>query len=164
MGFPPEFFTVLFAIPRMAGYLAHWRESLDDPDTKIIRPQQVCQYFRKQNLYYYNYDLWSWLWNRNSQLGMWFSSSVVWFHILGWENPYQLWLESDRNYEVCTFEVTSLPYLGSLSFHLNFQVYTGVWLRHYMPLKERMSSTDADKLTQVSISNASRRRLAGSGV
>lgn len=41
MGFPPEFFTVLFAIPRMAGYLAHWRESLDDPDTKIMRPQQV---------------------------------------------------------------------------------------------------------------------------
>jgi len=41
MGFPPEFFTILFAIPRMAGYLAHWRESLDDPDTKIMRPQQV---------------------------------------------------------------------------------------------------------------------------
>ena len=41
MGFPTEFFTVLFAIPRMAGYLAHWRESLDDPDTKIMRPQQV---------------------------------------------------------------------------------------------------------------------------
>lgn len=41
MGFPPEYFTVLFAIPRMAGYLAHWRESLDDPDTKIMRPQQV---------------------------------------------------------------------------------------------------------------------------
>ncbi|KAB2044832.1 hypothetical protein ERO13_D01G097233v2, partial [Gossypium hirsutum] len=40
MGFPPEFFTVLFAIPRMAGCLAHWHESLDDPDTKIIRPQQ----------------------------------------------------------------------------------------------------------------------------
>ncbi|XWS33022.1 hypothetical protein CRYUN_Cryun22dG0041700 [Craigia yunnanensis] len=83
MGFPPEFLTLLFAIPRMAGYLAHWLESLDDPDTKIIRPQQV---------------------------------------------------------------------------------YTGVWLRHYMPLKERMASTEADKLTQVSISNASRRRLAGSGV
>ena len=44
MGFPPEFFTVLFAIPRMAGYLAHWRESLDDPDTKIIRPQQVSSF------------------------------------------------------------------------------------------------------------------------
>ncbi|PSC76850.1 citrate synthase [Micractinium conductrix] len=40
MGFPPQFFTVLFAIPRIAGYLAHWRESLTDPDTKIIRPQQ----------------------------------------------------------------------------------------------------------------------------
>lgn len=25
----------------MAGYLAHWKESLDDPDTKIMRPQQV---------------------------------------------------------------------------------------------------------------------------
>ncbi|KAL5997723.1 hypothetical protein ACLOJK_008653 [Asimina triloba] len=84
MGFPSEFFPVLFAIPRMAGYLAHWRESLDDPDTKIMRPQQV---------------------------------------------------------------------------------YTGVWLRHYMPLNERVASTEAaDRLGQVSISNASRRRLAGSGV
>ncbi|KAF9665029.1 hypothetical protein SADUNF_Sadunf16G0079600 [Salix dunnii] len=83
MGFPTEFFPVLFAIPRMAGYLAHWRESLDDPDTKIMRPQQV---------------------------------------------------------------------------------YTGEWLRHYLPLKERMVQTDADRLGQVSISNASRRRLAGSGV
>lgn len=40
LGFPPEYFTVLFAVPRMAGYLAHWKESLDDPDTKIMRPQQ----------------------------------------------------------------------------------------------------------------------------
>ncbi|KAK4793187.1 hypothetical protein SAY86_023622 [Trapa natans] len=83
MGFPTEFFPVLFAVPRMAGYLAHWRESLDDPDTKIMRPQQV---------------------------------------------------------------------------------YTGVWLRHYMPLKERMPSAEVDKLGQVSISNASRRRLTGSGI
>ncbi|KAK1320159.1 hypothetical protein QJS10_CPA03g00781 [Acorus calamus] len=82
MGFPTEFFPVLFAIPRMAGYLAHWRESLDDPDTKIMRPQEV---------------------------------------------------------------------------------YTGVWLRHYMPLKERLVSDDADKLGQVPVSNASRRRLAGYG-
>jgi citrate synthase len=43
MGFPPEFFTVLFAIPRAAGYLSHWRESLSDRDTKIMRPQQVYQ-------------------------------------------------------------------------------------------------------------------------
>ncbi|GAB2285474.1 hypothetical protein Dimus_019923 [Dionaea muscipula] len=41
IGFPAEFFPVLIAIPRMAGYLAHWRESLDDPDAKIMRPQQV---------------------------------------------------------------------------------------------------------------------------
>ncbi|KAL2496685.1 Citrate synthase 2 [Forsythia ovata] len=83
MGFPPEFFPVLFAIPRMAGYLSHWRESLDDPDTKIMRPAQV---------------------------------------------------------------------------------YTGVWLRHYMPLQERMRSTETDKLGQVSVSNATRRRLAGSRI
>ncbi len=81
MGFPTEFFPVLFAIPRMAGYLSHWRESLDDPDTKIMRPAQV---------------------------------------------------------------------------------YTGVWMRHFQPLKERLSA-GADKLGQVSVSNATRRRLAGSG-
>nr|VDD62282.1 unnamed protein product [Brassica oleracea] len=83
MGFPPEFFTVLFAVPRMAGYLSHWRESLDDPDTKIMRPQQA---------------------------------------------------------------------------------YTGVWLRHYEPVRERTLSSDSDKLGQVSISNASRRRLSGSAL
>ncbi|WCJ24838.1 citrate synthase 2 [Euphorbia peplus] len=85
MGFPTEFFPVLFAIPRMAGYLAHWQESLDDPDTKIMRPQQV---------------------------------------------------------------------------------YTGVWLRHYQPLRERMDSNNGDKPVtgQVSVSNASRRRLAGTGI
>ncbi|KAL5125805.1 Citrate synthase, glyoxysomal [Glycine soja] len=83
MGFPPEYFTVLFAIPRMAGYLAHWRESLDDPDTKILRPQQV---------------------------------------------------------------------------------YVGEWLRHYTQVNVRTTSSDADKLGEVAISNASKRRLAGSGV
>ncbi|GAU12391.1 hypothetical protein TSUD_253420 [Trifolium subterraneum] len=83
MGFPPEYFTVLFAIPRMAGYLSHWRESLDDPDTKIMRPQQV---------------------------------------------------------------------------------YIGEWLRHYTPIKQRTASSDADKLGQVTISNASKRRLAGSRI
>ncbi|KAH9621580.1 hypothetical protein KSS87_002728 [Heliosperma pusillum] len=82
IGFPPEFFTVLFAIPRMAGYLAHWRESLDDPDTKIMRPQEV---------------------------------------------------------------------------------YTGEWFRHYVPLKERTESIGADKLGELSTSNATRRRLSGSG-
>lgn len=41
MGFPTDFFPVLFAIPRVAGWLAHWVESCQDPDTKIWRPRQV---------------------------------------------------------------------------------------------------------------------------
>jgi len=40
MGFPIEMFTVLFAIPRMAGWLAHWMELLDQ-DQKIYRPRQL---------------------------------------------------------------------------------------------------------------------------
>ena len=41
MGFPMEIFTVLFAIPRMAGWLAHWQELLADPEQKISRPRQL---------------------------------------------------------------------------------------------------------------------------
>jgi citrate synthase len=40
MGFPVEMFTVLFAIPRMSGWLAHWQELLNDPEQKISRPRQ----------------------------------------------------------------------------------------------------------------------------
>ncbi|MGH9524868.1 MAG: citrate/2-methylcitrate synthase, partial [Terriglobales bacterium] len=43
MGFKPEMFTVLFAIPRMAGLLAHWNEMLEDPTAKIARPRQVYE-------------------------------------------------------------------------------------------------------------------------
>ncbi|MEO6470957.1 MAG: citrate/2-methylcitrate synthase, partial [Aeromicrobium sp.] len=39
--FPPEMFTVLFAIPRTAGWLAQWREGVDDKDKKIARPKQI---------------------------------------------------------------------------------------------------------------------------
>ncbi|XP_063946359.1 citrate synthase, glyoxysomal isoform X1 [Daucus carota subsp. sativus] len=74
-----EFFPVLFAIPRMAGYLSHWKESLNDPCTTIMR---------------------------------------------------------------------------------HAQVYTGVWLRPYIPQRERMVATETDKLSQISVSNATRRRLA----
>uniref|UniRef100_A0A0E0G3Z6 Citrate synthase n=2 Tax=Oryza TaxID=4527 RepID=A0A0E0G3Z6_ORYNI len=83
MGFPTEFFPVLFAIPRMAGWLAHWKESLDDPDTKIMRPQQV---------------------------------------------------------------------------------YTGVWLRHYTPVRERVPASQGEQLGQIATSNATRRRRAGSAL
>jgi citrate synthase len=41
MGFPPEMFTVLFAIPRTAGWLAQWQELITDPEQKITRPRQV---------------------------------------------------------------------------------------------------------------------------
>ena len=40
MGFPLEMFPVLFAIPRTAGWLAHWQEMLDQ-DSKISRPRQL---------------------------------------------------------------------------------------------------------------------------
>jgi citrate synthase len=41
MGFPTRMFTVLFAIGRLPGWLAQWREANDDPATKIGRPQQL---------------------------------------------------------------------------------------------------------------------------
>ena len=41
MGFKPEMFTVLFAIPRTVGWLAQWQEMIQDPEQKIARPRQV---------------------------------------------------------------------------------------------------------------------------
>jgi len=41
MGFPTRMFTVLFAIGRLPGWIAHWREMVKDPATKIGRPRQV---------------------------------------------------------------------------------------------------------------------------
>ena len=40
MGFPMEMFPVLFAIPRVSGWLAHWQEMLEQ-DQRIARPRQV---------------------------------------------------------------------------------------------------------------------------
>ncbi len=40
MDFPVDMFTVLFAIPRTAGWLAHWEELLNDGDQRISRPRQ----------------------------------------------------------------------------------------------------------------------------
>jgi citrate synthase len=34
-------FTVLFAIPRTAGWLAQWQEMIVDPEQKIARPRQI---------------------------------------------------------------------------------------------------------------------------
>ena len=41
LGFPTEMFTVLYAIARTAGWLAHWKEMIDDPSQRIGRPRQL---------------------------------------------------------------------------------------------------------------------------
>lgn len=41
MGFPTRMFTVLFAIGRLPGWIANWREMNEDPKTKLGRPQQL---------------------------------------------------------------------------------------------------------------------------
>ena len=41
LGFKPDMFTVLFAIPRTVGWLAQWQEMLEDPEQKIARPRQI---------------------------------------------------------------------------------------------------------------------------
>jgi citrate synthase len=41
MGFPTQMFTVLFAIGRLPGWLAHWKEMIESPATKIGRPRQI---------------------------------------------------------------------------------------------------------------------------
>ena len=41
MGFKPEIFTVLFAIPRTVGWLAQWQEMICDSEQKIARPRQI---------------------------------------------------------------------------------------------------------------------------
>ena len=49
MGFKPEIFTVLFAIPRTAGWLAQWQEMLEDPEQKIARPRQIYTGYGERN-------------------------------------------------------------------------------------------------------------------
>jgi hypothetical protein len=41
MGFPTDMFTVLFALGRLPGWIAQWREMVSDPTTKIGRPRQI---------------------------------------------------------------------------------------------------------------------------
>jgi citrate synthase len=48
MGFTPDMFTVLFAIPRTAGWLAQWQEMLQDPEQKIARPRQIYTGYAKR--------------------------------------------------------------------------------------------------------------------
>jgi citrate synthase len=41
MGIPTNMFTVMFALGRMPGWIAHWKEMLDDSSTRINRPRQI---------------------------------------------------------------------------------------------------------------------------
>ena len=41
MGFPTNMFTVLFALGRLPGWIAHWKEMMEDTSTKIARPRQI---------------------------------------------------------------------------------------------------------------------------
>ena len=47
---------------------------------------------------------------------------------------------------------------------LFLQVYTGVWLRHYTPVRERVLPSQSEELGQIATSNATRRRRAGSAL
>ena len=49
IGFPTEFFTVLVALPRFAGWMSHWNEFINDPDNKIVRPRQIYTGERARN-------------------------------------------------------------------------------------------------------------------
>ena len=49
LGFKPEMFTVLFAIPRTVGWLAQWQEMLEDPEQKIARPRQIYTGYGERN-------------------------------------------------------------------------------------------------------------------
>ena len=41
MGYPTDYFTVLFALGRLPGWIAQWEEMLTDPEQKIPRPRQT---------------------------------------------------------------------------------------------------------------------------
>lgn len=41
IGIPTDMFTVIFAIGRLPGWIAHWREVRENPDTRIARPRQI---------------------------------------------------------------------------------------------------------------------------
>ena len=50
MGIPTNMFTVMFALGRLPGWLAHWKEMLNSPDFKINRPRQIYNGHTKRNL------------------------------------------------------------------------------------------------------------------
>ncbi len=49
MGFPVSMFPVIFAIPRMSGWISQWIEMITDPDQKISRPRQIYLGYDKRD-------------------------------------------------------------------------------------------------------------------
>jgi len=72
MGFPPHMFTVIFAIARTVGWIAHWKEMMSEPSVKIGRPRQL--YTGEVERPFASIDVrehkqsrgWSWLWGGSS--------------------------------------------------------------------------------------------------
>ena len=50
MKFPVDMFPVMFAIPRMSGWLAQWEEMLMSPEQKIARPRQMYLGAQRRNV------------------------------------------------------------------------------------------------------------------
>jgi len=50
LNIPVEMFTVLFAIPRAAGWLAQWEEMVQDKEQKIARPRQIFTGYDERNV------------------------------------------------------------------------------------------------------------------
>ena len=49
MGFPTDMYPVLFTIPRIVGWIAHWQEFLNDPENNIYRPRQNYTGYSKRD-------------------------------------------------------------------------------------------------------------------
>jgi citrate synthase len=76
LGFPTNMFTVLFSIGRTVGWIAHWKEMLESPESKIGRPRQLYVGNERreftavaQREHTEKKSSWSWLWGgtRNSE-------------------------------------------------------------------------------------------------
>ena len=69
LGFPTNMFTVLFAIGRTVGWIAHWKEMMEAPESRIGRPRQLYVGSAKRNFtsvanreHTDRKISWSWLW------------------------------------------------------------------------------------------------------
>lgn len=49
LGIPTAMFTILFTLPRLAGWMSHWSEFIDDKDNKIVRPRQIYKGYTRRD-------------------------------------------------------------------------------------------------------------------